>query len=487
MPIAVRTEPTGKKRKRPNQPESARQRQKSNSPSDSDEQKAHILLLEGSILESRKNYNDIVKLLEIARSDANDHKQLAAVALCRVFCRLIASGRLTEERGSSKSDLTIINWLEDRKDDFRNVLMKWLEAEDESMPSVSLTLILRLLKEEATLSRFYRLMDVRFVDIIRQLTLETCQEKVVSEFIEKYVLLYADVRYWTLNAIGTLFPNAEYEGQAEKAMSMLLRIKPSESDSLLCDDAKTKKPRALQSQKAQMHKAQSAWTGLLQQKLTKSQRKRVLEAIPGHIAPSIVEPEILMDFLTDSIDVGGSTALMALSGIFYLIQGRNLDYPQFYRKLYSMLDEQIMHSKHRSRFFRLLETFLESTHLPAVMVASFIKRMARLALCAPPSGIVVVVPFIYNLLQNHPTCTFMIHRTTSLPKGNEHQWGDPFRSEEQDPMATVAIESSLWEIVTLQSHYHPNVAAIAKIISEPFTKHAYNLEDFLDHSYDTVR
>jgi U3 small nucleolar RNA-associated protein 19 len=60
---------------------------------------------------------------------------------------------------------------------------------------------------------------------------------------------------------------------------------------------------------------------------------------------------------------------------------------------------------------------------------------------------------------------------------------DPFDMSQTDPMATDAIESSLWELESLQSHYHPNVASLAKIISEQFTKQAYNLEDFLDHSY----
>lgn len=55
--------------------------------------------------------------------------------------------------------------------------------------------------------------------------------------------------------------------------------------------------------------------------------------------------------------------------------------------------------------------------------------------------------------------------------------------DEMNPTHTNAIESSLWEIVTLQSHYHPNVAAIARIISEQFTKLGYNLEDFLDYTY----
>ena len=63
---------------------------------------------------------------------------------------------------------------------------------------------------------------------------------------------------------------------------------------------------------------------------------------------------------------------------------------------------------------------------------------------------------------------------------------DPFIEDEPDPMETDAINSSLWEIVALQSHFHPNVATLANIISEQFTKVSYNLEDFLDHSYGSV-
>lgn len=236
---------------------------------------------------------------------------------------------------------------------------------------------------------------------------------------------------------------------------------------------------------AHKKQAQNGWMAILRNNLSKVQRKKVLEIMSYRIAPWFLKVELLMDFLTDSFNVGGSTSLMALSGLFYLIQHKNLDYPQFYPKLYSLLDADILHSKHRSRFFRLLDTFLASTHLPAALVASFIKRLSRLTLHAPPSGIVVVVPWIYNLLKSHPTCTFMIHRNGEVDQ-DENGWGDPFRMEEPDPMETDALESSLWEIQMLQSHYHPNVATIAKIISEQFTKQSYNLEDFLDHSYGTV-
>jgi U3 small nucleolar RNA-associated protein 19 len=224
--------------------------------------------------------------------------------------------------------------------------------------------------------------------------------------------------------------------------------------------------------------------------MDKEQRKTILRLTATSIAPWFLKPELLMDFLTDSYDAGGSMSLLALSGVFYLIQERNLDYPSFYRKLYSLLDSEILHSKHRSRFLRLMDTFLASTHLPAVLVASFIKKLSRLTLNAPPGGVVAVVPWIYNLFKKHPTCTFMIHReaTTAEARENLENEGmdDPFLPDEEDPMKTLAIESSLWEVVMLQSHYHPNVATLAKIVSEQFTKQSYNLEDFLDHSYGSV-
>lgn len=234
-------------------------------------------------------------------------------------------------------------------------------------------------------------------------------------------------------------------------------------------------------------RAQEAWLAILRNNLSQAQRKSLLRIMVHSIEPWLSRPELLMDFLTDSYNAGGATSLLALSGLFYLIQHKNLDYPQFFAKLYSLLDADLLHSKHRSRFFRLLNTFLASTHLPATLVASFLKRLSRLALNAPPSAIVVIVPFMYNIFKDHPTCTFMMHRTIRdkdvAADVEKHGMDDPFDNNESNPTRTNAIESSLWEIETLQSHYHPNVAAIARIISEQFTKQAYNLEDFLDHTY----
>lgn len=235
---------------------------------------------------------------------------------------------------------------------------------------------------------------------------------------------------------------------------------------------------------------QAAWLELLKLPLAKEDLKTVLTVLPYRIAPWFTKAELLMDFLTDAFNSGGGIALLALSGLFYLIQERNLDYPAFYNKLYSLLDGNLLHSKYRSQFFRQMEVFMSSTHLPAALVAAFVKKLSRLTLFAPPAGIVAVIPWLYNMIVMHRSCAFMLHREIRdsglLRKFEENGMSDPFIDEEPDPLKSQALDSSLWEIQSLQSHYHPQVAALAKIISEQFTKRSYNLEDFLNHSYDEV-
>jgi U3 small nucleolar RNA-associated protein 19 len=249
-------------------------------------------------------------------------------------------------------------------------------------------------------------------------------------------------------------------------------------------------PKPVKSAKMHRKAGQDSWLRLLQLPLEQPHQRQLLRLLNDKIIPWVAHAERLMDFLTDCFNAGGDMSLLALSGLFYLMQEKNLDYPSFYTKLYSLLDDELLHSKSRSRFFRQFDVFMASTHLPAILVASFIKRLSRLALHAPPAGIVVVVPWIYNMFQRHPSCTFLIHR--ELPgidteKEMKEIWvQDPFDPEEKDPMETQAIESCAWELVTLQSHYHPNVATLSKIIAEQFTKPQYNLEDFLDYSYKSV-
>jgi hypothetical protein len=45
--------------------------------------------------------------------------------------------------------------------------------------------------------------------------------------------------------------------------------------------------------------------------------------------------------------------VMALNGLFILIMSFNLEYPDYYKKLYSLLEPSIFVAKHRARFFEV--------------------------------------------------------------------------------------------------------------------------------------
>jgi len=235
---------------------------------------------------------------------------------------------------------------------------------------------------------------------------------------------------------------------------------------------------------------QEAWCSVLRRPLPAALCKSVLHAAERRIVPSFTRPQLLMDFLVGCYDHGGTVSLLALNALFHLISTKNLDYPNFFAKLYALLDRDLLHVRYRSRFFWLLDTFLASTHLPAALIASFIKRMARLCLAAPPGAIVVVVPFVYNLFKKHRATTYMLHRIP-VDADEAREWSrggyvDPFDEDETDPLQTGAIESSVWELETLMSHWHPNVATLCRIVKEQFTKERYLMEDFLDHTYSSV-
>ncbi|KAJ5306816.1 hypothetical protein PENANT_c003G03701 [Penicillium antarcticum] len=450
--------------------------------------------LENQIAESRKHYNNIATLISMLNVEKSAEKPdlAVAVSLCRVFSRLIAGGNLTESTRAAENEKIVVAWLKERCLEYQNALLAIMREADGTSQITALTLSMRLIKERVAHipGSESTIWSTGFKDILQAVVEARNGQDLQSEFVNKFMKEYDEVRYYTFTQM------AEYA--ATKRSSAILEILITMLES--CDevpaaehkfetfyanrDIKNKRLSSVHSHKKQ---AQEAWLAILRNNLSQAQRKGLLRMMVHNIEPWFTRPELLMDFLTDSFNVGGATSLLALSGLFYLIQEKNLDYPQFYAKLYSLLDAELLHSKHRSRFFRLLNTFLSSSHLPATLVASFMKRLSRLALNAPPSAIVVIVPFMYNFFKSHPTTSFLLHRSIRdkdlLADVEKEGMDDPFDATEADPTKTDAIESSLWEIETLQSHYHPNVAAIARIISEQFTKQAYSLEDFLDHTY----
>ena len=461
-----------------------------------------ILELERSIRESQKNYNCVLKLLAKSQEEVENPKAKpdATITLCRVLCRLYAQGRLKKSKDAQENQAMIVEWLRKRAVEYQTLLDGLLRSDTMSRQRLGLTLYLQLVKEEYAShnsSAFSPSKSRVLRGMLKTILSIKDGQSLISIFTDYYVQEYNDICLCVFLALPEQLSSRANDDEKSSIVSNGLTIlskiewsknaaKRSKSYFFALEEVASTPIISAEHRK----QAQNAWLSLIKQPLSQSQRKIVLSQMTTHAVPCFSQPELLMDFLSDSFDAGGSLALLSLSGLFHLMSHKSLDYPSFYRKLYSLLDEDVLHSKHRSHFFKLLDIFLSSSHLPAALVASFMKRLSRLALHAPPGAIVAVIPWCYNLLKSHSACTFMIHREPQCDE--ERTWiaefgaEDPFGINEMDPMKTGAIDSCLWELVSLQSHYHPSVSSLAKIISQQFTKQSYNLEDFLDHSYSAV-
>ena len=424
--------------------------------------------------------------------------------LCQCFGNLLGNELLpwdsTSTSASAKVNGVVSVWLTERYTEFKDILLYCVENASYEEARLGLQALMILHSQEVSsaghASTFSWIKEA-FGLIIEAVLSRRSDEQMKAFFGSHFVRKYRGAHYFFFGAIKSIFlaqGDSLSPAIASQLVSMLLAtgITPEGNAQIEYEaNPPTAQLAALIEGKPNgpIKEAAEVWTAILRTEMDKPIRKNVLSAIPHLVVSWFPRKEALMDFMTDSFDAGGSTSLLALSGLLNLIQDRALDYPHLYPKLYALLDRNILHSKHRARFLRLLERALGSSHLPAALVASFIKRLSRLCLSAPPAAIVAIVPWIYNQLQTHQSCRFLIHRATLQQlraSGEEPETTDTFDPLATDPMSSGAIDSSLWEIETLQSHYHPNVSAIASIIGQQFLKQSYNLEDFLDHTYGSV-
>lgn len=96
---------------------------------------ARIQELEEQISESRRYYNNIATLLSMLNAEHPDKEKpnlAVAVSLCRVFCRLIAGGNLTESNRAAENEKIIVAWLKERCQKYQKALLAILREADPS-------------------------------------------------------------------------------------------------------------------------------------------------------------------------------------------------------------------------------------------------------------------------------------------------------------------------------------------------------------------
>eukprot|EP00339_Tiarina_fusa_P001079 CAMPEP_0117052680 /NCGR_PEP_ID=MMETSP0472-20121206/36421_1 /TAXON_ID=693140 ORGANISM="Tiarina fusus, Strain LIS" /NCGR_SAMPLE_ID=MMETSP0472 /ASSEMBLY_ACC=CAM_ASM_000603 /LENGTH=543 /DNA_ID=CAMNT_0004767413 /DNA_START=23 /DNA_END=1654 /DNA_ORIENTATION=+ len=239
---------------------------------------------------------------------------------------------------------------------------------------------------------------------------------------------------------------------------------------------------AFQNVKSFQREYQKAWLAVLKLSLPISHLKRALNFLPNDVLMNVPSPLRFSDFfiLAFSDHGSGVVGVLALNGLFMLITDHGLEYPDFYKQLYRLISPRVLYAKYRVRFFTLLTNCLTLNEmLPAHLVAAFAKRLCRAALSGPPSGALFVLALVSNLLRKHPECSGLVHRKEA------DEVEDSFLPNENDPVESRALQSSLWELAVLERHYHPAVVTLAKSVGRPEELKApmHDMDAFIGHTY----
>ncbi|KAK6022957.1 transcription factor TFIID, partial [Ostertagia ostertagi] len=169
---------------------------------------------------------------------------------------------------------------------------------------------------------------------------------------------------------------------------------------------------------------QDAWIGLMMCSVPPKVLIIMIPYITDNVLDKLDEPHKTADFFFKAFDKGDLFAILSLAAIFKLIVSHNL-------------------------------------HIPNYVVAGFAKRLSRMLLLAPLDAQEPVLGLIRNLLTRHPIVSTLIHR--ELP---ETLPSDPYNEDESRLSECGAVRSSLWEIRSLQKHWHSNVAKRANFVDK---------------------
>jgi U3 small nucleolar RNA-associated protein 19 len=397
----------------------------------------------------------------------------------------------TDSNSLSNASEILSKWLDSVYEKYSKRSFELLNIKElESVGFNSVTQLIRLSAVGVTEDYSFPVDILR--DLIQVIIVKNQKETDLYDLLDEAINSHRDIRYYSLRVAGQISKSVQ-ENKTENSSVAYQGIFKIISEIVMETDSEieageaevtpffveTQLPSALSTCKGHLQEFSACWLSFLQgvSVIEPKLHRSFLLIVNDRIIPYMAKPTLLADYLTDSFNAGGLVSLLALNGLFTLMHRHNLDYPSFFPKLYSILDSNILHCRYRKRFCKLFGLFMTSTHMPAYLVAAFVKRVARLSLDASPTVINWVIPFIYNMFKAHPAIRVLIHRQSS---GEESKNFDPFIMEEADPAKCKAIDSSIWEIHALSRHYWTGAIKQSRIFTERLTKPPFDLEQYLE-------
>lgn len=473
--------------------------------------------------DDKKNYNKILPLIhsiitkdevsKISDSTELESKQrFLVISLLQVFKKLFKRNHLYFKKNQSDDLKKFITWCKDIYNSYKLKLLDLLQYIDfnSSLSLDCLDSFLQLISLESKyFSETFFFPNKTLNSLLASMLIHNSNDNLISHFVDDFYSKYIDIQFYTQIELHSIISSSSNLPVSfiDNWISLINHSKHLSGDL----EIYTHNPPSLIDNTGNFKSNFEKITFIVlnSDNLTIKQYKSILSILQKKIIPYLNNPIKLMDFLTDSYNLLDNNKqitddlliipLLSLNALFFLIQKHNLDYPNFYSKLYQLLTPNLIHFNLRSRFFRLLSLFLnQNNYLSSNLIASFIKKLANLTIDAPISSIISILPFIYNLLKKHPSCMILIHNPKFIdsPLASREkqaslrilkkQYIDPFDLNETNPELTNAINSSLWEIDALTNHYNHHISSLAKIFSQPFKKQNYNIEDFLDWSFEKV-
>ncbi|PON89903.1 Nucleolar complex protein [Trema orientale] len=503
---------------------------------------SHLKTLGHDLLSSRAHINNLPTLLSFVSSASPPQYVLESLLSLQAFFTPVLPDLPSASTKPSAAPLT------DSQDDPEFIYRTWLRAKfdefvkslidisvspqsDETLKEVVLDTLMEFVKLGSGGGFNSAIHHKLIYGIVHSTTPDTF---VVDLLVSKY-FKYIDVRYFTYISVEKISRTLEEKDVSDgnnrspsgestenfihKIHYILSRVPPLEgtvdktdydmwsgsgesensSGKQKGEDKKTKSEQhtsktltAANGTKRMKLKFTKAWISFLRLPLPLDVYKEVLVNLHQAVIPYLSNPVMLCDFLTRSYDIGGVISVMALSSLYVLMTQHGLEYPNFFEKLYALLVPSIFMAKHRSKFLQLLDSCLKSPLLPAYLAAAFAKKLSRLSISVPPSGALVIVALIHNLLRRHPSINCLVHREDEeTAKGDpeadkrvSNNSADPrtdadvsvkklgvdhFNNEENDPKKSKAMRSSLWEIDTLRHHYCPPVSRFVLSLENDLT------------------
>lgn len=167
---------------------------------------AQVTVLEEQIKESQRHYNNIQSLLSLAKKEVklSESEAPATLALCRVFCRLLAEGRLSKANAAHPNELKILEWLKERCVDYQRVLFRMLEESKAVLQRIALHSGMQLVREEvlnagASADSVWR--TALFPKVLGAVLRSSSAGDVCDEYLAKYANAYDDIRHYTFVVI----------------------------------------------------------------------------------------------------------------------------------------------------------------------------------------------------------------------------------------------------------------------------------------------